>query len=217
MVLDGPRRARALLVLAHGAGAGLASEFMTTVARGLAEAGLAVCRFNFPYAERGAKAPDPASVLESSFLAALEAARQRARPERVLLGGKSMGGRIAAGVAPQAETDGLIFLGYPLHPPGKPERLRLEPLQQSAATPMLFVEGTRDPFCPLPTLRAVISDLSLTAEVAEITDGDHSFKVKRSSGRSTHEAWDEVVGVVARWVDRVLVEGAVADERRRRA
>jgi predicted alpha/beta-hydrolase family hydrolase len=197
---DGPVGAPALVVLAHGAGGDMRSAFMETVAAGLHDAGFAVTRFNFPYAERGRKSPDRNDVLENVFFAVVEEARRKRSPERFVIGGKSMGGRIASQIAAGgADLDGLVFLGYPLHPPGRPERLRAEHLR-AVNTPMLFVEGTRDPFCPLETLEEVRTSLVAESEVAVIADGDHSFRVRKSSGRSTAEAWKEVVAATAGWL-----------------
>lgn len=193
---DGPERGP-LLVLAHGAGSDLTHPFMTAVAEELAEEGLRVCRFNFAYTEAGRKAPDRGPVLEETYLAVIEGVRGRRRGFHI--GGKSMGGRIAAQVAPRVPgLSGLVFLGYPLHPPGRPERLRDEPLR-NAGVPMLFVEGSRDPFCPLDTLTPILSELT-DADLSVIEDGDHSFNVRRSSGRSTEDARHELVAAVARWV-----------------
>lgn len=186
-----------MLVLAHGAGSDLTHPFMTAVAEELADAGLRVCRFNFAYTEAGRKAPDRGPVLEETYLAVVDAVRGRRR--RFYIGGKSMGGRIAAQVAPRVSgLSGLVFLGYPLHPPGRPDRLRDEPLR-NAGVPMLFVEGTRDPFCPLDTLKPILSELA-GAQLSVIDDGDHSFNVRKSSGRSTADARLELVTTVARWV-----------------
>lgn len=118
-------------------------------------------------------------------------------------GGKSMGGRIASQVvAGGTDVDGLVFLGYPLHPPGKPERLRADHLA-AIRPPMLFVEGTRDPFCPLATLEKVLDGLSAQTDLVVISDGDHSYRVRKSSGRSTADAWSEVAGAVRDWIIRV--------------
>lgn len=197
VAFDGPERGP-LLFLAHGAGSDLTHPFMAEVAEGLGERGLRVCRFNFPYTEAGRKAPDRGPVLEEAYLGVIEAVRGRRR--RFYAGGKSMGGRIAAQVAPGVPggLSGLVFLGYPLHPPGRPDRLRDQPLRE-AGVPMLFVEGTRDPFCPLETLEEVRAGLDDT-DLCVIDDGDHSFNVRRSSGRTTAEARVELMDAVARWV-----------------
>ena len=201
LVLDGPRSSPALVVLAHGAGGDMSSAFMEVAARGLAGAGLEVCRFNFAYMEKGKKAPDRQPVLEETYRVLAESMQERLGGRKLVLGGKSMGGRIASHIAASGtDCDGLVFLGYPLHPPGRPERLRDEHLRD-VRVPMLFVEGTRDPFCPLPTLERVRKKFKAPTEVVVIDDGDHSFKVRKSSGRSTEEAWEEVVAAVARWVE----------------
>jgi len=196
VAFDGPERGP-LLLLAHGAGSDLDHPFMADVAGGLGERGLYVCRFNFPYTEAGRKAPDRAPVLEEAYLGVIEAVRGRRR--RFFVGGKSMGGRIAAHVAPRVPgLSGLVFLGYPLHPPGRPDRLRDEVLGE-AGVPMLFVEGTRDPFCPLETLETVRAGLD-DADLFVIDDGDHSFNVRKASGRTTADARGELMDAVARWV-----------------
>ena len=197
---NGNADAPTLVVLAHGAGAGMSSDYMEHFARGLATDSVAVCRFNFLYSEAGKRAPDRQLVLEDTYRAVVDSLRAGGVAQRVFLGGKSMGGRIASNiVASGTQCDGLVFLGYPLHPPGRPDRMRDEHLAQ-IEPPMLFVEGTRDPFCPLDTLRQVIRARSLHAEVVVIEDGDHSLKVRKSSGRSTPEAWDEAVTAISRWI-----------------
>ena len=201
-VFDGAEDARCLLVLGHGAGGNLHTEFLDHFAGGASAAGLRVCRFNFAYSEAGRRSPDRQPALEDTFDAVVEAVGPRVDGP-VILGGKSMGGRIASQVVARGtKADGLVFLGYPLHPPGKPERIRDAHLHD-ITVPMLFVEGTRDPFCPLETLEKVRAELTAPTEVAVIDDGDHSFKVRKSSGRSTSAAWDEVVAAVSRWIDRV--------------
>ena len=199
-VLEGPERFDPLLVLAHGAGGGMRNPFMDTIASGLAARGIDVLRFNFAFSERGKKSPDKAPVLEQTLRDVVEHARAELSPTRLFAGGKSMGGRIGSQVVAQGMgVDGLVFLGYPLHPPGRPERLRADHLAD-IEVPMLFVEGTRDPFCPLETLEAVRKGLKARTTVAVIDDGDHSFRVRKTSGRSTPGAWAEVVDAVATWL-----------------
>jgi uncharacterized protein len=185
-----------LVVLAHGAGAPLDSPFMETFAGGLADAGLRVWRFNFPYMEQARKAPDKQPKLEQTFTEVLDVARAEDAPA-LFAGGKSLGGRIASHVG--EGLDGLVFLGYPLHPPGRPDRIRDAHLK-ALDTPMLFVEGTRDPFCPLGTLEKVRKALRAPTDLVVVEDGDHSFKVRKSSGRTTEEALDEVISSVAEWI-----------------
>lgn len=199
LAFDGPKNSPVRLVLAHGAGGDMTSAFMSATAGALA-ADMTVVRFNFPYAEKGGKRPDPAPVLEGAFEAVVESVRPTGPNRCLVLGGKSMGGRIASQiVAGGLDCDGLVFLGYPLHPPGRPERLRDAHLA-NVKVPMLFVEGTRDPFCPLDTLERVRTRLLSETEVAVINGGDHSFKMRASSPRTTEEAWAEVVDSVRKWV-----------------
>jgi uncharacterized protein len=201
-VWNGPARADTIVFLAHGAGNDMKTDFMTHFATRLSESGLAVCRFNFPYAERGRKTPDREAVLENTYREVVEATLDRARARRLVLGGKSMGGRIASQVvASGVPADALVFLGYPLHPPGKPERMRDAHLK-AITIPMLFVEGTRDPFCPLDTLERVRSTLRAPTDVVVVEDGDHSLKTRTSSGRSPVAAWDEAALALTSWIDR---------------
>lgn len=176
------------------------SEFMGFMASALDDAGLRVARFNFLYTEQGRKAPDKAAVLEETFRDVVSGLADERAGKKLVLGGKSMGGRIASQiVASGTEADGLVFHGYPLHPPGKPERIRDEHLK-NVEVPMLYVEGTRDPFCPLGTLEKVLGALPAPTDVAVIHDGDHSFKVRKSSGRSTKDAWAEAASITAKFV-----------------
>lgn len=201
-LFDGPADPGLLIVLAHGAGARMDSDFMREMARALGTDGFSVCRFNFVYAELGKRAPDRQNVLEETYSAVVELLRARA--ETLIIGGKSLGGRIASMIAAQgAPVDGLVLLGYPLHPPGRPERIRKAHLPE-IKVPMLFVEGTRDPFCPLPALEEVRAELIAPNEVHVIDDGDHSFKVRKSSGRSTADAWDEAAGAVTGWLTKTF-------------
>lgn len=190
-----------LFVLAHGAGAGMDHSFMASVAEGIAATGIGVLRFNFSYVEQARKAPDRQSVLEQTFVDVVAAARDRSPESLLFLGGKSMGGRIASHLAASGEPcAGLVLLGYPLHPPGRPERIRDSHLYEIKA-PMLFVEGTRDPFCPLDRLAEVRTHLP-NSDLAVIEDGDHSFRVRKASGRSNEEALNEVVQAASTWIRR---------------
>lgn len=201
-LVEGSPESGVVVVLAHGAGADMHADFMSEVAGGLVARGHAVCRFNFAYVDKGRRSPDRADVLEQTYDRVVEAVRKDLEFDRLIIGGKSMGGRIASQIAAAGtEVDGVVFLGYPLHPPGKPERLRAEHLSRVRA-PMLFIEGTRDPFCRLETLDAVLEDLDAQTEVAVIEGGDHSFKVRKSSGRSTTDAWAEVIAASDDWIRR---------------
>ncbi len=177
------------------------SDFMNAIAGALAAHGVMVWRFNFLYTELGRRAPDRQPLLEETFRAVVEEAAQHFKGE-VFVGGKSLGARIASHVVAQGrEVSGLVFLGYPLHPPGRPERMRDEHLYGIKA-PILFVGGTRDPFCPLPTLRKVIARLT-AASLAVIDDGDHSLRVRKSSGRTTEQAWQQAADAVAAWMGQL--------------
>lgn len=206
VTVDGSGSA-SVLILAHGAGAGMEHPFMGEIAAGLAEHGSTIVRFNFAYVEFGRKAPDRQPVLEATYEAVVRHVRERLGPEHLFLGGKSMGGRIASHLVARGITcDGLVFLGYPLHPPGRPDRMRDQHLLE-LTTPMLFVEGTRDPFCPLDRLNVVRDKLRAPSELVVISDGDHSFRVRRSSGRTDAEALTEVIDGVAAWIDN-LTDGS---------
>jgi uncharacterized protein len=176
LLLDVPDGARALVVLGHGAGAGSQSPFMAGVAAGVAERGVAVARFDFPYMRAGRRAPDRAEVLVQAWVEAAAEARRRCDLPLVA-GGKSLGGRIASmAVADGMDAAGLVFLGYPLHPPGRPERIRDEHLGR-VGVPMLFLQGTRDPFARPDLLAAVIARLGPRARLVAVEGGDHSFRV----------------------------------------
>jgi predicted alpha/beta-hydrolase family hydrolase len=202
LLLNEADGARAAAILAHGAGGGMRSEFMEFVTGSLVARGVNVWRFEFPYMAAGRRSPDRTPVLEETWRSVIDHLRPITEVA-MFAGGKSMGGRIASQVvAGGTDVDGLVFLGYPLHPPGKPERLRADHLAAIRA-PMLFVEGTRDPFCPLATLEKVLDGLSAQTDLVVISDGDHSYRVRKSSGRSTADAWSEVAGAVRDWIIRV--------------
>jgi hypothetical protein len=186
------------IVLAHGAGGDLDAPLLIAVAHGLAERGYLTLRFNFLYKDQGKNAPDRAPVLERTWRAV--AAWMRPRAQRLAIGGKSMGGRYASIVASKGEPcDALVFLGYPLHPAGKPEQLRDAHLPQ-VLPPMLFVQGTRDPLCRLDLLEPVLKRVGKRAELYVIQGGDHSLDVLKSSGRTR----GDVVGSVVDEIDRFL-------------
>lgn len=187
LVFDGPADAPRTLLLAHGAGQGMDSPFMAAVAAGLGAAGLRVARFDFPYmvrarAEGRRRPPDRAPVLLGAYAEAIDAllAAGAAR-ERLLIGGKSMGGRMASLIADEQRVAGLVCLGYPFHPPGKPDKLRTEHLAD-IATPTLICQGERDPFGNRDEVAGYT--LSPRITVAWLPDGDHSFKPRKASGHS---------------------------------
>jgi hypothetical protein len=202
--LSDAQTAGALVVLAHGAGNDMRNPLLVALADALAEHGFPTVRFNFPYKERGAGAPDPPAVLEACYRAVL--AQLRSDPElgthRLVIGGKSMGGRIASHLAAAGEAvDGLLFLGYPLHPAGKPEQLRAAHLRRVTA-PMLFLAGTRDSLCRLDLLRGVLDALP-RATLHVVEDGDHSFAVRKRSGRDPGSVRDEIVEASVAWLRTV--------------
>ena len=172
-----PPDSDAVLVLGHGAGSGMRSPFMTGFAEAIGRRGIATLRFDFPYMQAGRKAPDRAPVLVEAWNAAFAEAATRAGARPVLAGGKSMGGRIASrAVAEGMPAAGLVFLGYPLHPPGRPDKIRDAHLDAVAA-PMLFLQGTRDAFAQPDLLAAVLARLGERVQLVAIEGGDHSFRV----------------------------------------
>ncbi len=196
------KRLGVTVVLGHGAGADQLSSFMRMTAEGLAARGLDVMTFNFLYKEHGRGIPDPKARLESCYQAVIKTAltHRKLKKNRLVIGGKSMGGRIAsqvAAVAPEAIA-GLVFLGYPLHPPGRPEKMRDEHLKDIHA-PMLFVQGARDTFGTAEEIRAVIKKRRLPAKLYEIEGGDHSFKVPKSLGVAQQTIYETIMDKVAEW------------------
>ena len=185
------------LVLAHGAGAGQKSPFMVRAAQGMADRGISTATFDFPYIAERRKVPDRTPVLERAWIEALEAARAAFAGVPMFIGGKSMGGRIASHIAAQGghELAGLVFLGYPLHPPGKPEQRRDAHLP-SIAERMLFVQGSRDPFGTSVEIAALLPSLR-HATLHEVAGGDHSFKVPGRKG----DGLDEILDAVAAWME----------------
>ena len=189
------------VLLAHGAGADMRSQFMSTVHAGLAREGYVALKFNFPYSEARRRRPDPRPVLERCWRSVLDAVlRDRTlAPSWVAIGGKSMGGRMSSYVAAAgAPARALVFLGYPLHPAGKPDQLRADHLTAIRA-PMLFVQGTRDALCDLDRLREVLAPIP-HATLVTIDGGDHSFRLPRRTGKTDGEVWTEIVAIVARWL-----------------
>jgi predicted alpha/beta-hydrolase family hydrolase len=195
--VDGASAADATVLLAHGAGAPMDSPFMERVATGLAEAGLRAVRFEFPYMyarrEGRRRGPDRASVLAETWR---EAVRAVGVPGDLVIGGKSLGGRIAAHVADELGVRGLVCLGYPFHPPGRPEKLRTAVLQ-ALKTPTLIVQGTRDPFGRPAEVDGY--DLSPSVRVFWSEDGDHSLKPRVRSGRTLEANLAEAIGEVVRF------------------
>ncbi len=194
--------AAAVLVLAHGAGAGQSHPWMLRYAAGLAARGIHVVTFDFPYMAAGKKLPDRKDVLEDCYRAVVGrvASMKRAGGKPLCVGGKSMGGRIASQVvAGGLSVAGLLFFGYPLHPPGKPEQRRDAHLP-SIRAPMLFVQGERDAFGTPPELRAVLAKLGKRARLFVVAAGDHSLSVPKRGGRLQAEVDAEVWDEAARFV-----------------
>lgn len=189
------------LILAHGAGAGQTSPFMTKFARGMADRGIATATFDFPYMRAGRKLPDPPHVLENAWREALEAASSQLQTAFVVIGGKSMGGRIASQVAAQgaAGVSGLVFLGYPLHPPGKPLQRRDAHLPR-IGEPQLFVQGSRDAFGTAAEIRELLKSLQ-RATLHEVEGGDHSFKIS-GRGVKPEDVIAGIMDVVAAWIEQ---------------
>jgi uncharacterized protein len=194
-----------MAVLGHGAGFNQRSDFMTRFAAGLAARGVNAVTFNFLYTEQGRRVPDANNVLEACFCAVIEAIQQqKIEHDKLVIGGKSLGGRIASQiVAAGTNVDGLIFLGYPLHPPGKQEQLRVKHLP-AIKVPMLFVQGSRDPFGTPGELRPVIEKLKAPADVYVVETGDHSFKVLKRAGVTQEDAYEAVLDQIASWLRRTF-------------
>lgn len=183
------------VVVAHGAGAGMDHPFLTGLTGALNDAGVATWRFNFPYAEAGRRFPDRTPKAIATWRAVMDAARARAEDGPVWAAGKSFGGRMASMAAAEGmPTAGLVFLGYPLHPPGKPDQLRDEHLY-GLTLPMLFLQGTRDPFALPGELEPVAERIGPHALVHRVDDGDHSFAVRRDR-RSPDQTGAGLAGVV---------------------
>jgi predicted alpha/beta-hydrolase family hydrolase len=191
-----------VVVLGHGAGGNRQTPMLVALADTIAASGRAALVYNFPYAEKGRKTPDAPSVLEATTRAAAALAVEASGARHVVLGGRSMGGRIASQVvAGGAPASALVFLGYPLHPPARPERRRDVHLGRIAA-PMLFVQGTRDAFAREDLLLALVTRLSPRAELVHVREADHSFRVLKRCGRTAEDVQREVERVVLGWLGR---------------
>jgi predicted alpha/beta-hydrolase family hydrolase len=200
-----PRGAKAVYVLAHGAGAGMEHAFMVAMADALAAHGIATLRFMFPYMQAGSRRPDAERILRATLTAAAKLAVQRARGLPVFAGGKSMGGRMtsrAMAEAPMPGIAGLAFLGFPLHPAGKSSDERAAHLSD-VSVPMLFVQGTRDRLATLDLLHPVIDGLGDRATLHIVDGGDHSLAVPKRSGRTSDEVLNEVASTMAQWMSGV--------------
>ena len=201
-----PKGVEALLVLAHGAGAGMRHKFMDAATAKLTERGIATLRYQFPYMETGIKRPDSEAVLTATVRAAVKTAKEHAADIPILAGGKSMGGRmtsLAAAKEPLDGIKGLVFFGFPLHAAGKPSAERGNHLLD-VKVPMLFLQGSRDTLADLKLLTPLCQRLGKRAELFVVDGGDHSFHMLKSSGRSDDAVLDQIVGQVAVWLSRLI-------------
>ena len=206
LLIDGPDAAdaRATLALAHGAGAAMDTPFMTTIAAGLAERAIRVARFEFPYMQQRRhdgkrRPPDSPPVLQARWHQVISALDD----ERLMIGGKSMGGRVASMIADDANVAGLICLGYPFHPPGKPDKPRTAHLR-TLQTPALILQGTRDPFGKPDEVAGY--DLAEAIRIEWIDDGDHSFKPRVKSGRTLEQNLAAAIEAIDRFVTETLAD-----------
>ena len=191
-------------MLAHGAGAGMRHHFLAQAADVFAARGIATYRYEFPYMQAGKNRPDSPGVAEAAVRAAVAAAAHRAPDLPLIAGGKSFGGRMtsqAQAKAPLQGVLGLVFLGFPLHAPGKPGTSRAEHLT-SVDVPMLFLQGTRDEFAQLDLLQQVVNGLGDRATLHLIADGDHSFNVPKRTGKTESEVMDELAQTIQQWAPR---------------
>ena len=203
-----PDLAGVTVILGHGAGADQSSDFMTRFATGLAARGINVVTFNFLYTEQGRRVPDTNKALEACFRAVIEAVRHKKIGRGTLvIGGKSMGGRIASQVAAANAPDvveGLVFLGYPLHSPGSADQRRAKHLPD-IIVPMLFVQGSRDAFGTPDELWPIIKELKATADLYAVEGGDHSFKVLKRAGVTQEDAYKAVLDRIELWLRQSCV------------
>jgi uncharacterized protein len=202
-----PDNARLLLVLAHGAGAGMSHPFMESLAGELASAGIATLRYQFPYMEGRRRVPDAPAVLTATVVAAVRAAAKAAPELPLLAGGKSMGGRMtsqAAAERPLEGVRGLVFFGFPLHPPKRPATKRADHLTK-VTVPMLFLQGTRDELAKLDLLRPICASLGALATLSVFDGADHSFHVLKRSGTNDTAVLQQLVRRVASWAEQIAV------------
>ncbi|QSX75824.1 alpha/beta hydrolase [Lysobacter arenosi] len=205
-LLQAPSDALACYVLAHGAGAGMTHAFMAAVADGLAERSVATLRYQFPYMERGSRRPDTPKLAQATVRAAVAEASRRMPGTPLIAGGKSFGGRMtsqAQAALPLPGVLGLAFIGFPLHPAGKPSDDRADHLAQ-VSVPMLFLQGTRDELASLELLQPVVDRLQALATLQLFADGDHSFHVPARSGRKDSQVMAELLDVLAKWIGSVV-------------
>ncbi len=211
-LLQAPPGAGACYVVAHGAGAGMTHPFLVAVANGLAQRRVATLRYQFAYMERGSRRPDSPELAQATVRAAVEEASRLVPGLALFAGGKSFGGRMtsqAQAEAPLPGVRGLIFLGFPLHPPGRPSTERSEHLSK-VQCPMLFLQGTRDEFAELQLLQTVTGRLGERVTLKLFQDADHSFHVPARSGRKDSDVKNELLDAAVNWIEKVLSGNPVA-------
>ena len=205
-LLQLPPAATACFVLAHGAGAGMEHPSMSSVATELATRNIATLRFQFPYMERGSRRPDPPPLCHATVRAAVAEAARRAPKLPLIAGGRSFGGRMtsqAQAIEPLPGVKGLAFLGFPLHPAGKPSVERAAHLGK-VKIPMLFLQGTRDELAQLELLQPIIDGLGARATLKLLQDADHSFHVSARTGRKDAQVRAEMLDALATWVEQAV-------------
>jgi predicted alpha/beta-hydrolase family hydrolase len=208
-ILERPRDAQFILVFAHGAGAGMEHPFLESLTRELGAVGIATFRYQFPYMEQNRRVPDLPKVLTATVRAAVAKASELCPNLMLLAGGKSMGGRMtstAAAESPIARVRGIVFVGFPLHPPKKPSTQRADHLKK-VAIPMLFLQGTRDTLADLKLLLPICDDLGELASLRVIDDADHSFHVLRRSGKSDAEILRVLARDILEWANTLKFDG----------
>jgi len=206
-LLQAPPKPRACYVLAHGAGAGMAHPFLAAVAAELKERGIATLRYQFPYMEAGGKRPDPPKLAQAAVRAAVAEASRLLPGLPLIAGGKSFGGRMtsqAQAASPLAGVRGLAFLGFPLHPAGKPSDERAKHLFDMQV-PMLFLQGTRDDFAEMTLLEPVVTGLGGLVSLHVVQEGDHSLHVLARSGRNDREVMSEVLDALSAWIGGLAI------------
>ena len=202
-----PQNARACYVLAHGAGAGMAHPFLDAIAQGLAEHGVATLRYQFPFMEQGSRRPDPPKLAQATVRAAVAAAGRLAPDLALIAGGRSFGGRMtsqAQAASPLPGVRGLAFLGFPLHPAGRPSSERGQHLFE-VAVPMLFLQGTRDALADLQHLQPLCERLGGRTSLRLFHDADHSFHVPARSGRTDAQVRGEILDALTAWIDSAIL------------
>lgn len=204
-LLDRPANARRILALAHGAGAGMNHPFLAKLSTELASAGFATLRYQFPYMEKRRRVPDPPAILTATVAAAVRTAAEMGEGLLLFAGGKSMGGRMTSQAAAEGLLEGvtgLVFFGFPLHPPNRPGTKRANHLAK-VSLPMLFLQGTRDAFADLELLRPIITQLGPRATLHLIADADHSFHVPKKSGKTDADILKELAEVTSKWINNL--------------